>query len=145
MKFTTKGRYALRILVDIALNSNDNYISIKEISERQGISTKYMETIVSMLNKGGFLNSLRGHAGGYKLSRPAEKIIVGDVLSYIEGTIAPIPCLDEEVNTCEKANECMTLPFWKGLDDVIKNYMYSYTIQDFIDRSKELSGDFYCI
>jgi Rrf2 family protein len=145
MKFTTKGRYALRILVDIAINSNNTYISIKEISERQGISTKYMETIVSMLNKGGFLVSLRGHSGGYKLSRPADNIVVGDVLSYIEGSIAPIPCLEGESNSCENARDCLTLPFWKGLDQVIRNYLYGYTIQDLVDQSRELSGDFYCI
>lgn len=96
MKVSTKGRYALRILIDLAINAKDGYISIKSISERQKISIKYMETIVGMLNKGGFLNSLRGHSGGYKLSRPASNIVVGDVLRFIEGSLAPIPCLETE-------------------------------------------------
>lgn len=145
MKFTTKGRYALRILIDIAMSNSDRFISIKEISERQKISTKYMETIVSMLNKGGFLISLRGHAGGYKLSRPAKDIIAGDVLRYIEGSVAPIPCLEADVNNCDRADQCMTLPFWKGLGDVVNKYLDSYTIQDFIDDAQKQSADFYCI
>lgn len=145
MKVSTKGRYALRILIDLAINAKDKYISIKEISERQQISIKYMETIVGMLNKGGFLISLRGHAGGYKLSRPADKIIVGDVLRYIEGPLAPIPCLESETLNCDRANQCKTLPFWKGLYEAITEYVDKFTIEDISQMGNESNSDFYCI
>ena len=145
MKVSTKGRYALRILIDLAINAKDGYISIKSISERQKISIKYMETIVGMLNKGGFLNSLRGHSGGYKLSRPASNIVVGDVLRFIEGSLAPIPCLETEENTCELASLCQTLPFWKGLYTVVTNYVDKFTIEDLIEMNDTNKGDFYCI
>lgn len=145
MKVSTKGRYALRILIDLAVNAEDNYVSIKSISERQKISIKYMETIVGMLNKGGFLNSLRGHSGGYKLSRNADNIVVGDVLRYIEGSLAPIPCLESEINSCEMANVCHTLPFWQGLYSVVTNYVDNFTIKDLVDMNGADKGDFYCI
>lgn len=109
------------------------------------ISIKYMETIVGMLNKGGFLNSLRGHSGGYKLSRPASNIVVGDVLRFIEGSLAPIPCLETEENTCELASMCQTLPFWKGLYTVVTNYVDKFTIEDLIEMNDTNKGDFYCI
>ena len=145
MKISTKGRYALRILVDLAINSKDKFISIKEISERQNISIKYMETIVGMLNKGGFLQSLRGHSGGYKLSRPAENIVVGDVLRYIEGPLAPIPCLEGEVVTCDRASSCQTLPFWEGLYKVVTEYVDNFTIADLATMGNDSNGDLYCI
>ncbi len=145
MKISTKGRYALRILIDIALNSNNSYISIKEISGRQGISIKYMETIVNMLTKGGFLISLRGHSGGYKLSMPADKIIVGDVLRYVEGSLAPIPCLETQENHCEMADKCPTVDFWKGLYDVVNEYVDRFTIGDFSKKFENDNSDYYCI
>lgn len=145
MKISTKGRYALRILADLAINSKDKFISIKEISERQNISIKYMETIVGMLNKGGFLQSLRGHSGGYKLSRSAENIVVGDVLRYIEGPLAPIPCLEGGEVNCERASSCQTLPFWEGLYRVITDYVDNFTIADLATMGGTSKGDFYCI
>lgn len=145
MKISTKGRYALRILIDLAINGEDRYISIKEISERQQISIKYMETIVGMLNKGGFLNSLRGHAGGYKLSRSPENISAGDVLRYIEGPLAPIPCLGNGEVNCDKAKSCKTLPFWKGLYSVITEYVDRFSIADLARMGEDDNSDFYCI
>ena len=115
MKVSTKGRYALRILIDLAINAKDGYISIKSISERQKISIKYMETIV------------------------------GDVLRFIEGSLAPIPCLETEENTCELASMCQTLPFWKGLYTVVTNYVDKFTIEDLIEMNDTNKGDFYCI
>ncbi len=145
MKISTKGRYALRILIDLAINSRDKYISIKEISERQQISIKYMETIVGMLNKGGYLSSLRGHAGGYKLSRSADKIVVGDVLRYIEGPLAPIPCLESGTPNCDRADQCKTLPFWQGLYNTVTEYVDKFTIDDLAKMGDNDNSDFYCI
>lgn len=144
MKISTKGRYALRILIDLAVYGKDRYISIKEISERQQISIKYMETIVGMLNKGGFINSLRGHAGGYKLSRSPKEISVGDVLRYVEGPLAPIPCLEKDKVDCERAESCKTLPFWQGLYKVVTDYVDKYSIDD-LSKMGDDNSDFYCI
>lgn len=144
MKISTKGRYALRILIDIANNSSDKYISTKEISERQHISIKYMETIVGILNRGGFLISLRGHSGGYKLSKNANEILVGDVLRYIEGPLTPISCLENGENSCEMAENCSTLPFWQGLYDVINEYVDKFTIEDLVNMGNNNVG-YYCI
>ena len=131
MKISTKGRYALRVLIDLALHNNGKYISLKEISERQEISNKYLEQIISLLNKAGFLETAKGNMGGYKLSKKPKEYVVGDVLRATEGDLAPIYCLTED-GECNKQKNCKTYSFWKGLDDVINAYIDSKTLEDLI-------------
>ena len=131
MKISTKGRYALRVMIDLALHNNGKYISLKEISERQEISNKYLEQIIALLNKAGFLETARGNMGGYKLSKKPKEYVVGDVLRATEGDLAPIYCLTED-GECNKQKSCKTYSFWKGLDDVINEYIDSKTLEDLI-------------
>lgn len=131
MKISTKGRYALRIMIDLAINSKEKYISIKEIAERQEISNKYLEQIISMLNKAGYLETARGNNGGYKLVKEPKQYIIGDILRATEGDLAPIYCLTEE-GECNKKENCKTFNFWKGLDSVINEYVNSKTLEDLI-------------
>lgn len=131
MKISTKGRYALRVMIDLAMNDGENYITIKEIAKRQDITAKYLEQIVSLLNKAGFLKTARGTTGGYKLAKPANEYIVGDILRATEGELAPIYCLTEQ-GSCSRKKQCKTYSFWKGLDDVINEYVDSKTLADLI-------------
>lgn len=131
MKISTKGRYALRIMIDLALHNDGRYISLKEISERQEISNKYLEQIIALLNKAGFLETARGNMGGYKLSKKPKEYIVGDILRATEGDLAPIYCLTED-GECIRQKNCKTYAFWKGLDDVINEYIDGKTLEDLI-------------
>lgn len=131
MKISTKGRYALRVMIDLALNSNGKYVTAKEISERQEISNKYLEQIIAMLNKAGYLETARGNSGGYKLARKPNEYIVGDILKATEGDLAPIDCLTED-GKCKRQEKCTTYSFWKGLDDVINEYVNNKTLEDLI-------------
>ena len=132
MKISTKGRYALRVMIDLAINNNGKYISLKEISERQEISNKYLEQIISLLNKAGFLETARGNTGGYKLSRLPKEYKVGDILRATEGDLAPIYCLSKDSEECNRQKNCKTYSFWKGLDEVINNYIDSKTLEDLL-------------
>lgn len=131
MKISTKGRYALRVMVDIAINSNGSYVTIKDIAKRQEITNKYLEQIVSLLNKAGFLESARGTAGGYKLAKEPKEYIIGDILRATEGDLTPIYCLIEG-EKCSRKDECKTYSFWNGLDKVITEYIDSKTLEDLI-------------
>ncbi len=131
MKISTKGRYALRVMIDLALNSNGNFIALKEIAKRQDITIKYLEQIVALLNKAGFLETARGNAGGYKLAKEPKDYIVGDILRATEGDLAPIICLTED-GACQRKQICKTYSFWKGLDDVINDYIDSKTLEDLL-------------
>lgn len=131
MKISTKGRYALRVMIDLALNNNGKYISLKDIAERQEISNKYLEQIISLLNKAGYLETARGNTGGYKLAKEPKEYIVGDILRATEGDLAPIYCLTEN-DECDRQKGCKTYSFWKGLDDVINKYIDSKTLEDLI-------------
>jgi len=144
MKISTKGRYALRMLIDLASNSEDSFISLKDIAERQGISKKYLEQIVPMLNKSGILRTNRGNKGGYMLAKAPNELTVGDVLRSTEGNLAPVACLEYEPNNCPRKDECATLYIWEGLYKVVNDYLNNITIQDIIDRAINLNGD-YCI
>lgn len=135
MKISTKGRYALRLLLDIAQQGEGAVVSLKEVSGRQDISVKYLEQIVLRLNKAGFLKSIRGVQGGYMLTRAPKEYIVGDVLRAVEGSLAPTTCLQDDVNHCERCGDCDTLWFWQGMDAVISDYVDHHTLQDFLDRS----------
>lgn len=131
MKISTKGRYALRVMIDLALNRNGKYITLKDIAERQEISNKYLEQIISLLNKAGYLETARGNTGGYKLAKEPKEYKIGDILRATEGDLAPIYCLTEE-GECDKQKSCKTYSFWKGLDDVINEYIDSKTLEDLI-------------
>ena len=132
MKVSTKGRYALRMMIDIAENDAKERVTIKEISERQGISIKYLEQIVPNLTRAGLLRGERGCGGGYVLTKPPDQYTVGGILRAIEGKLAPVACLDSETNYCERNGHCKTLDFWKGLYEVINNYVDSVTLKDFL-------------
>ena len=134
MKVSSRGRYALRIMIDLALNDNGEFISLKDIAERTGISMKYSEQIVSLLNKAGLLQTARGNNGGYKLNRKPERYVVGDILRASEGDLAPIGCLEEDAEACDKKDKCQTLEFWEGLDKAINDYVDSKTLADFIKK-----------
>ena len=131
MKISTKGRYALRVMIDLAINSNGEYISLKDIAERQEISNKYLEQIIALLNKAGYLKTARGYTGGYKLAKEPKEYKIGDILRATEGDLAPIYCLTEE-GECNKKEGCKTYSFWKGLDNVINEYIDSKTLEDLI-------------
>lgn len=136
MKISTKGRYALRIMLDLALHDSGGLVPLKEIAARQDITLKYMEQIISPLSKAGFVLSLRGSNGGYRLARKPSEYTCGDILRCLEGPLVPTTCLEVPgtVN-CPRAEECPTLPFWEGLNKVINNYVDSVTLQDLVDQA----------
>ena len=137
MKISTKGRYALRMMIDLAEHQEEGYISLKDIAERQGISKKYLEQIVTMLNKSDFLQVNRGFQVGYKLAFPPERYTVGDILRVTEGSLAPVACLDGDPSECPRNSFCVTLPIWKGLDRVINEYLDGITLRDILDSERE--------
>ena len=141
MLISTKGRYALRILVDMAEHGAEGYIPLKEVAQRQEISEKYLESIVKELVKNEILTGVRGKGGGYRLRRPPEQINVGDILYYMEGTLAPVACLERGASPCERAAVCRTLEFWRGLDEAIRNYTTGFTLADLV-RSGQPGDDY---
>ena len=130
MLISTRGRYALRVLVDMAEHQRDAYVPLKEIAERQEISEKYLESIVKDLVRSGVLTGLRGKGGGYRLAKPPEDITAGAVLRLMEGTLAPVACLEEGRPACPRMAICRTLSMWEGLDRLIREYLDGYTIAD---------------
>ncbi len=145
MKISTKGRYALRMLIDLAVNQDEGFISLKDVAERQFISKKYLEQIVPMLNKAGILRTNRGNRGGYMLAKEPKELSIGDILRATEGNLAPVACLEYEPNTCPHKDDCSTLYIWEGLYEVVANYLDNITLQDVIDRSISTHGGDYCI
>lgn len=145
MKVSTKGRYALRVMIDLAQHSEDGFISLKEIADRQEISMKYLEMIVGILNRADFVISLRGKSGGYKIAKAANEYTVGSILKATEGNLAPVSCLECAVNQCERADNCITLPMWKELDKVVDDYLENVTIQDLIDSQRNANENNYSI
>ena len=133
MKISTKGRYALRLLLDIAQNQQDGFVSLKEIAERQEGSKKYLEQIIPLLSRAELLQTSRGYQGGYRLCRAPEDYTVYEILSVAEGGLAPVACLDQPENTCPRAPECLTLPVWEGLEKTIRDYLRSITLQSILD------------
>lgn len=123
-------------MVDLTLHANGDYIALKDISERQNISVKYLEQIVSVLGKAGMLKSVRGPQGGYKLAKDPSEYTAGDILRITEGNLAPIPCLENEENDCDRISQCATLDFWKGLYDTVNSYVDGVTLQDLAERFK---------
>lgn len=145
MKISTKGRYALRMMLDLAMHRDSGYVALKDISKRQGVSKKYLEQIVPLLNGADYLQTNRGYQGGYMLSKPASSYTVGDILRTTEGGIAPVACLEQEPNRCERSEDCITLELWKGLYKVMTDYLDGITLQDLIDRQNESAYDNYSI
>lgn len=141
MKISTKGRYALRMLLDLAEHRDDGYIPLKDIAERQHISKKYLEQIVHILNKSRFLKTNRGYQGGYMLAGEPDKYTVGMVLRMTEGSLAPVSCLELTPVDCERAGDCMTLPVWQGLYRVITDYLDGITLKDILDRKCARGAD----
>ncbi len=131
MKISTKGRYAIRVMIDIAMNSNGKYVSVKEIAIRQEISKKYLEQIMTMLSKAELIETTRGNVGGYKLSKHPKEYKIGDILRATEGDLAPLDCLTNN-NSCTRKESCKTYSFWLGLDNVINEYIDSKTLEDLI-------------
>ncbi|MBP5236315.1 MAG: Rrf2 family transcriptional regulator [Clostridia bacterium] len=140
MMISTRGRYTLRILLDIAEYQKEGYVPLKDSAERQEISKKYLEQIINLPDVSKMLDSSRGLHGGYRLSRPPEEYTVGDILRAAEGSIRPVSCLEEDHIPCGRSADCPFLPIWKGLDDVICNYLDSITLQDILDRKSECPG-----
>lgn len=145
MKISTKGRYALRMLLDLAEHKDDGYIALKDIAARQNISKKYLEQIIPVLNKSDVLSSNRGYQGGYKLAKSPDQYTVGDILRLTEGSLAPVACLDHDPIECERAAECITLPVWRGLFDAITGYLDGITLQDILDNQNEMYANNYII
>ncbi|MCL2019614.1 MAG: Rrf2 family transcriptional regulator [Oscillospiraceae bacterium] len=134
MKISTKGRYALRMLLDLAENKDNGFISLKEIAERQGISKQYLEQIVSLLNTSDILRTSRGKQGGYMLLKEPSQYTVGQILRITEGGLAPVACLDDEAGGCERADFCKTLYMWNGLYEKITNYLDGITLADILEH-----------
>lgn len=144
MKISTKGRYAVRLMLDVAVYGSDKNVSMRDVAERQNISMKYLEQIVSQLAKVGYLKSIRGAQGGYRLTKKPSEYTIGDILRTTEGALSPVACLDDEVNQCPRAGQCPTIDFWQGLYDTVNNYVDSITLEDLMNRS-DTEGFDYCI
>lgn len=143
MLISTRGRYALRVLIDMAEHQADGYVPLKEIANRQEISEKYLESIVKTLVKDGILTGLRGKGGGYRLCSSPEHYTVGRILSLTEGSLSPVACLEAGASACSRSQVCRTLSMWEGLDNLINEYLNRYTLADLMQESKP--GDDYVI
>ncbi|MGN1319974.1 MAG: RrF2 family transcriptional regulator [Acutalibacteraceae bacterium] len=130
MMISTKGRYALRVLIDLAEHQNEGYIAMKKVAERQGLSLKYIEKIMPVLSKSNYVEGVHGKGGGYRLSRSPKDYIVGDILRLAEGDLAPVACLECNAKKCDRADSCPTLPMWKEFYTMVNNYFDNITIAD---------------
>lgn len=145
MKISTKGRYALRMFIDLSEHKDEGYIALKDIADRQGISKKYLEQIVTLLNNSDMLRSNRGYKGGYMLSKSPDQYTVGEILRITEGGLCPVSCMEDNPNQCSRSDNCKTLHIWKGLDKVMSEYLDSITLQNILDDYKTPGGDEYYI
>ena len=143
MLISTKGRYALRIMIDLAEHQTDAFISLRGIAQRQEISEKYLESIIRMLVKARVVESLRGKGGGYRLKKDPDQYTVGSILRLTEESLAPVSCLEANAESCPRAGSCRTLALWQGLDKVIYEYRESVTIADLMEQG--VAGDDYVI
>ena len=142
MQISTKGRYALRLMLDLAVHNTGELVKIKDISARENISEKYLEQIISSLKKAGYVKSLRGAQGGYMLAREPETYTVGTLLRLTEGSVTAVACLEDEPNRCSRAGECVTLRLWKMLDEAIEGVLDKVTLQDLKDWYEEMGNDY---
>ena len=136
MNITSKGRYALRVMIDLAQHPDEGFVSLKTVAERQGISMKYLEMIVSSLKKEDLLESTRGKEGGYRLCRSPEDYSVGEILRCLEDNLAPVACIRDGEIQCDKASACVTIPMWKELDDITNAYLDGVSLQDLLTGDK---------
>lgn len=142
MKISTKGRYALRLMLDLALNDTEKPVRIKEIACRQGISDKYLEQIIAVLNKARYVRSIRGPQGGYLLTKKPEEYTVGMILRLTEGSMAPVDCVDEDITSCDRMDDCVTSIVWKRLSDAINDVIDNITLADLVDWQVTRNGDY---
>lgn len=134
MMISTRGRYALRVLLDLAENQTDGYIAMKKVAERQGISLKYIERIMPVLSKNNYVEGVHGKGGGYRLTRKPEEYRVGDILRLTEGDLAPVACLGCDAKPCERAGTCKTLPMWTDFYRVVNEYFDGITLADLMKQ-----------
>lgn len=132
MRISTKGRYALRMMIDIAENQGKGHVALKDVAERQDISKKYLEQIALRLSQAGMLQAVRGFQGGYMLVKPTDEYMLGQILEIVEGSLAPVVCLEQSPNCCPRSAGCKTLPVWAGLDRRIREYLYGISLEDVI-------------
>lgn len=137
MKISTRGRYALRLMLTLAMNETDQYMTIKSISELQEISGKYLEQIITVLNRAGYVKSVRGAQGGYKLARPAHDYTVGMILRLIEGSLVPVACMETEQNMCPRCSQCATLDVWEQLNEAINSVVDHITLADLVEKQRQ--------
>jgi len=145
VKISTKGRYSLRMLLDLAEHKNDGFVSLKDISEREGISKKYLEQIVTLLSRPDILRTNRGNKGGYMLAKEPDQYTVGQILRITEGGLFPVSCLADEPNQCERKGFCKTLWVWQGLEKMINQYLDGITIQDILQTYNDAGANEYYI
>lgn len=145
MKISTKGRYALRMMLDLAQHQADGYVALKDIARRQEISKKYLEQIVPILTRSDYLLTSRGFQGGYRLAKAPDQYTIYDILQLTEGNLSPVACLEEGTAPCPRSACCPTLPLWQGLNRVIREYLGSITLQQLADQSSALYGNDYVI
>lgn len=135
MLVSTKGRYALRVMLELAQSQPDTYMPLPLIAQRQGISEKYLESIIAILSRAGLVEGLRGKGGGYRLTRSSANYSVGEIIRLTEGSLAPVTCLEGAENPCPRAGECTTLPMWQKLDDLINTYLDSVSLSDLLSQT----------
>ncbi len=134
MMISTRGRYALRVMTELAERYDEGFISLKSVSQNQQISEKYMESIISLLVKNDFVEGVRGKGGGYRLTKPAEEYSVGSILTITEGSLAPVACLEGNDLSCQRSCDCRTLPIWQKLDEIINDYLEGIKLSDLCNR-----------
>ena len=134
MVISSKGRYALRVMVDLAEHGGDGYVSMRDVARRQELSDKYAGQVMSLLSRAGLVSGVTGKGGGYRLNRPAKDYSVGEILRLTEGSIAPVSCLECSPNRCDRADGCKTLPMWEKLNELICGYLDSVTLADLLDQ-----------
>ena len=138
MMISTTGRYALRVMIDLAEHCNGEYIPMKDVVKRQQVSQKYVERIMTMLSKANFVEAVHGKGGGYRLNRSPDEYIVGDILRLTEGSLAPVACLECDAEECERADQCRTLPMWRELNDRIADFFDGITIADLMKKDIDI-------
>lgn len=142
MKISTKGRYALRLMLDLANYDTGAPVALKDIAARQEISEKYLEQIISLLNKAGFVRSIRGAQGGYVLTKSLNQYTVGDILRLTEGNLSPVDCVYDNGGSCERGNECITKRVWKQINDAVNNVVDNITLEDMVSWQAETINDY---
>lgn len=142
MKISTKGRYALRLMIDLASNGNGTPTSLKDVAKRQDISDKYLEQIISVLNKAGYVRSVRGAQGGYLLRKDPSEYTVGMILRLTEGSLAPVSCVEDEEVICDRQDACVTVMVWKKINDAVNGVVDNITLQDLVDWQNQKTGQY---